>query len=77
MSGCSLPWGPVLHRGLCGLRGKEARDPALPLSWKIPDHFPKVEEVRASRPGGQRGELWVAVTAGRAGGGPGQLPQLR
>lgn len=65
VSGCSLQWGPVLFRGLRGLGGPEARDPALPLSWKIPDHFPKAEEVRASRPGGQRGEFWVMVTAGR------------
>lgn len=33
----------------------EVRDPALPLSWKNPDHFPKDrEEARKRRPGGQR-----------------------
>lgn len=32
----------------------EVRDPALPLSWKNPDHFPKDrEEARKRRPGGQ------------------------
>ena len=32
----------------------EVRDPALPLSWKNPDHFPKDrEEARKRRPGAQ------------------------